>query len=148
MGVVRPTLAYYFHPVFLTGAILINLYGIALWSVPVSYVGVLGVLAASALLSVYLRYARTAELTATTLSWRGPLSSGAVPISLATSIHSSRLKQVVVVETGDTQLRLLQGPATRSLVEALQRLRPDLTVQGQIGLQFWMNVPIQVFRVR
>ena len=135
-GVVRPTPAYYFPLVFFTGGIMINLYGISLRSAPVSYVGVLGVLLAGALLWMYLRYARTAELTATTLSWRGPLGGAEVPISLLTGVRSSRLKQLVVIECGDTQLRLPQGPAAKGLVEALQRLRPDLTVEGRIGRQW------------
>ncbi|MFC4148853.1 hypothetical protein ACFO0M_21570 [Micromonospora mangrovi] len=148
VGVVRPTPAYYFPLVFFTSAMVVNLYVISLRSAPTSYVSVLGALLAGALLWTYLRYARTAELTATTLSWRGPLGSAEVPISLLTGVRSSRLKQLVVIECGDTHLRLPQGPAAKGLVEALQQLRPDLTVEGRMGMQFWVNSPIQVFRQR
>jgi hypothetical protein len=143
-GAVRPTLAYYFPLVYFTGGTVANLY----FLVRQSYICVLGVVAGVALLWTYLRYARTVDLTATTLSWRGPLGGAEVPISFVLGVRSSRLKQAVVIDCGNTQLRLLQGPAAKDLVEALQQLRPDLVVEGRIGRQWWMNAPIQIFSRR
>jgi hypothetical protein len=88
-ALIRPTIFYYVPLVSLAIMILVAISSIAYWIAPVSVFAVLVVALALILLSAYLRYARTVELTASTLSWRGPLGGGEVPVAQVTSVRSS-----------------------------------------------------------
>jgi hypothetical protein len=148
LGVLRPTPAYYFPLIFFAWGVAMNTYGLLVFrGQPTALIAVAGLLLSVTLLTVYLRYARTVELTPTALLWRGPYREGQILVAHLTGVRFSRWSQAVILSAPDTRdLRLIPSRGSADLVAALSRLRPDLLVQGHLSGSLWVNVSPHTFR--